>query len=579
MRKLIVFFVIGYACLFSATVEQMKSEKRYAFVIANGTVSETRDDGVVRDALKLADFLTSKGFQTTTAYNLDRSELIKTFRTFDKEVEPNAVIAVVYAGRAIAYDAQTWMLPAGMKLEGLDQLRLAAVSLNFFMTKLQRHTPRITLGMIDGYPYTGKKNTTDADAVIRSFAANKESDLLVHWNNTPQASGIFPQLVQTVGSKTEGLEPVAEKLADSGVVSRVSKAGFYFNVPQQIMTPVDEGWARAVAKNSVVGYEAFLIAFPDSKYKQTAIDRIEALNGVRAETVANAAASQTLNASLAQEQELRQKAEALKKMEAELKAQQEALERLKAEQAALAMQTLPPEQQSESSAEYVEPAEMVTIPAGVYLMGSESFENAKPVHMVTVEKPFRMSAFEVGNKEYAAFLKATDTKYSKKKLLKNESAAVAYVSWEDANRYAEWLSRMTGKHYRLPTEAEWEYAARGGSDTMYAWGNNIALAPQYAWMAVNAHGFVHSRGLLQPNAYGLFDMAGNVAEWCIDAATPNYTGAPSISNRAVIDADAMKVIRGGSFKSSGEALSPSYRESNIPTFRSETVGFRLVESL
>ena len=212
-------------------------------------------------------------------------------------------------------------------------------------------------------------------------------------------------------------------------------------------------------------------------------------------------------------------------------------------------------------------------------MGSEQFENAQPVHMVKVEKPFKMSVFEVSNKEYGAYLKATGVQYRNKKLLQNESAAVAYVSWDDAKAYAAWLSQVSGKHYRLPTEAEWEYAARGGSNTPYAWGENAALAPQFAWMALNAHGFVHSRGLLQPNGYGLFDMAGNVAEWCLDAALPDYKGVPSVSDRAVVDQDAMKIIRGGSYKSSAESLSPYYRESNIPMYRSDTVGFRLVESL
>ena len=329
------------------------------------------------------------------------------------------------------------------------------------------------------------------------------------------------------------------------------------------MTPVDKAWQRATAKNSVIGYEAFLIAFPDSKYKQAAAERIAAINAKKGSSAVGAGAS---TASAQQE------SEKLKEAEAKLKAQQEELARLKAAQGEPAVV------QAEAAA-YYEPAEMVTIPEGVFLMGSEAFDNAKPVHMVKIEKPFKMSALEVSNKEYTAFLKATGAAYRKKELLKNESAAVAYVSWEDAKRYAEWLSNKSGKHYRLPTEAEWEYAARAGSDALYAWGDNAALAPQFAWMAQNAHGFVHSRGLLQPNAFGLFDMAGNVSEWCLDSASPNYEGAPSEAGKAFDDEDAMKIIRGGSYKSEGKSLSPSYRESNIPTYRSDAVGFRLVESL
>jgi len=550
MRFLFLLLTVGNILLFSATVEQMKSEKRYAFIIANGLVKETGDDKAVVSAKGLEAFLKAKGFQTITAYNLDRADLIKTFRAFDKKLEPNAVIVLAYSGRIVTYDGQTWMLPAAMSLEGLDQLRLAAVSFNFLLTKLQSHRPRITMGLIDGFYYAAAKNDTDADQILSSMKGIKEKNILLQWNAKAHSSDFFGRLAKAVGNEEDDIAIVAEKLERSGTGQSISEEDFYFNVPSKILTPADKAWQRAASKNTALGYEAFLIAFPDSKYKQSAQERIAAITAKQQQaqtapkTEADGASAARITPAV------------------QASAKQEKTEAKKA-----------------SKPVFYEPAEMVTIPEGVYLMGSELFENTKPVHMVKVEKPFKMSAFEISNKEYGAFVKATGMQYRNKKLLKNESAAVAYVSWENAKAYAEWLSRMSGKHYRLPTESEWEYAARGGSDKLYAWGDNAALAPQFAWMALNAHGFVHSGGLLQPNAYGLFDMAGNVAEWCLDAAMPNYEGAPSMSDRAVADEDAMKVIRGGSFKSQGVLLSPYYRESNTPTYRDDAVGFRLVESL
>ena len=548
MRFLFLLLTLGNILLFSATVEQMKGEKRYAFIIANGVVSETGDDKVVVSAKGLEAFLKSKGFQTVAAYNLDRADLIKTFRAFDKKIEPNAVIVLAYGGRAVTYDGQTWMLPAAMNLEGLDQLRLAAVSFNFLLTKVQSHRPRITIGLLDGFYYTAAKNETDSARILSSMKGIKDKNLLVQWNGKARSSDFFPRLAKTVGNEEEDIAIVADKLERGGAGQSISEEDFYFNVPSKILTPADKAWQRAANKNTVLSYEAFLIAFPDSKYKQTAQERIASMTAkqqpagaVKAETAAASAGKQ-----------------------AQPVPGQVSLSEAPAAQ--------------ESKPIFYEPAEMVTIPEGVFLMGSERFENAKPVHMVKVEKPFNMSALEISNKEYGAFVKATGMKYRNKKLLKNESAAVAYVSWDDAKAYADWLSKMSGKRYRLPTEAEWEYAARGGTDTLYSWGDNATLAPQFAWMALNAHGFVHSRGLLQPNAYGLFDMAGNVAEWCLDAAVHTYEGAPSVADRAAEDQDAMKIIRGGSYKSEGEALSPYHREWNIPMYRSDTVGFRLVES-
>lgn len=580
MRLFLAFFLLASSWLFSATVEQMKQEPRHVFIVANGLQNEMDEDKLVQSAKKAERYFASKGFKITIAYNLDRAELIKRFRAFDKSVRQNGVVAVVYAGRLITYNSQTWVLPADLKLESLDQLRLSAVSLNFILNKLQRHSPRVTFAVVDGYRYTGKENKTDAKRIVTSLAGVKETDSLVHWSKGMRDSGMLRLLVKQAGRSTESIESIAKGLSKSGVLSRVAVPDFYFNVPSSILSPLDKAWKRAEAKNSIVGYEAFLIAFPDSKYKQTAIDRIDVFNARQkaAQGTVAAATANRLDATLKRERELKAKSEALQKMQAELKAQEAALAVLKAEQAK-ARSEINEETSAPVVPVYLEPEEMVTIPTGVYLMGSEKFENAQPVHMVTVEKAFKMSAVEVTNKAYSLFIKATGTKYRKKKLLKNEYASVSNVSWDEANRYAKWLSTVTGKHYRLPTEAEWEYAARGGSDEEFSWGENAALAPQYAWMSRNARGFIHSGGLLQPNGFGLFDMAGNVAEWCIDAAMPDYKSAPSVSNRVVVDPDAMKVIRGGSFKDEGDALAPAFRNSNIPTFRSDTVGFRLVEIL
>jgi len=555
MRIFFLFLFLGASLLFSATVEQMKSEKRYALVIANGLVTETGDDKAVASAQALASFLKSKGFKTVTAFNLDRGELIKTFRSFDKELTPNAVITLVYSGRMVVHDAQAWILPARMKLEGLPQLRLSAVSFDFLLQKLQRHTPRVSIGLIDAFAYGGKPNTTDGELILDAIKDVKEADSLVRWNGKAASSPLFGHVAGDVGNGHDDMDSLADKLSKAGVHSRIAAADFYFNVPAKLLTPADKAWQRAETKNSIVGYEAFLIAYPDSAYTQTATGRINTLK----------AKEKSATADSAQNKEL-------EKVEAELKVQQAELARLKAEQQALSNGT----ETAEAAPLYYEPTEMVAIPEGIYLMGSDRFDNSKPVHMVTVQAGLKMSTYEVSNLEYSAFLKATGTKYRKKKLLKNESAAVAYVSWEEAMAYAAWLSQVSGKSYRLPTEAEWEYAARAGSDTLYAWGDSAANAAQYAWMATNAHGFVHSRGLLQPNAFGLFDMAGNVAEWCLDGATPDYKSAPSKAAKTGSDNDAMKIIRGGSIKSRDEGLSPSYRDSNIPTYRSETVGFRLI---
>ncbi len=560
MRYIMLLLVTAMTVFSAVSVKEMKKEKRYALLIANGLQAETDTDAAVKAAKRMETFLKQKHFKVTTAFNLNRSDLIKTFRKFDNQIDPNSVVAIVYSGRIIVDDDQSWLLPASLELESLRQLRLGAVSLNLLLGKLERHSPRLSLSLLDGYRYRDVKNGTSAERISAALRIFKSNDLLLHWSKGDRYSGFFDRMIRAAERSKEDIETIAKRLEHTGVLSSIAVAEFYFNIPDRILSDVDKAWARAETKNSIVGYEAFLIAFPESPYKQRAIDRIETLNRER-------------NASDAMRKSVRESSDELQRRQEELEEQIRRLEALKAQR--MRLETAEPARQQKASALYYEPEEMVEIPAGVYLMGSDRFANAVPVHTVTIKKPFLMSIYEVSNKAYKAFLDATGTKYRKKKLLENESAAVAYVTWEEARRYAKWLSKLSGKHYRLPTEAEWEYAARGGKDTPFSWGENPALAPQYAWMKRNAHGFVHTRGLLQPNGYGLFDMAGNVAEWCADAIY-RYEDAPSESDRPYVDEDAMKVIRGGSFRSDAEELSCAFRDSNIPTYRSETIGFRLV---
>jgi formylglycine-generating enzyme required for sulfatase activity len=163
-----------------------------------------------------------------------------------------------------------------------------------------------------------------------------------------------------------------------------------------------------------------------------------------------------------------------------------------------------------------------------------------------------------------------------------DSYPASHVSWDDAIKYCRKLSENDGKSYRLPTEAEWEYACRGGTNTAYSFGNNADLLNDHAWFAANTGGmgeaYTHEVGAKRANPFGLYDMHGNVGEWCYDwygwydsSSTVDPTGPLSGSFR---------VFRGGNYSVGAGRCRSAYRNSLAPTYRSlsSDLGFRLALS-
>jgi formylglycine-generating enzyme required for sulfatase activity len=188
--------------------------------------------------------------------------------------------------------------------------------------------------------------------------------------------------------------------------------------------------------------------------------------------------------------------------------------------------------------------EQVLIPAGSFMMGSENGnDDEKPVHKVTLDT-FWMDKYEVTNEKYYTFVKCTnyvqlnfwtpDMDLSEWGLY-----PVVNVSWEDATAYANWLKM------RLPTEAEWEYACRSGSMTEYYFGDNSDELGDYAWFDNNSLGITHPVGLKKPNKWGLYDMQGNVWEWCWDCYDAHYYSKSPKDDPKGPDSGTYNVLRGG----------------------------------
>lgn len=202
--------------------------------------------------------------------------------------------------------------------------------------------------------------------------------------------------------------------------------------------------------------------------------------------------------------------------------------------------------------DYTEPTtgmEFVSIPGGSFIMGDNRDHFTSPEHDVTV-KPFLMGRYEVTYEQYAKFCTDTGRLIPSDQGWGMENRPIVDVTWDDAVAFTEWLSEKSGRKMRLPSESEWEYAGRSGSTTRYPWGDKIGKNKANCdgcgsqWDGL----MTAPVGSFPPNGYGLYDMIGNVYEWCLDTKHDSYLGAPTDGSARLDEGpDGRKISRGGSW--------------------------------
>ena len=229
---------------------------------------------------------------------------------------------------------------------------------------------------------------------------------------------------------------------------------------------------------------------------------------------------------------------------------------------------------------------MVKIGAGSFQLGCVSGRDCQadelPVRTVTFAKPFAIGKYEVTFSEYDRFADTTGRARPDDRGWGRGSRPVINVSWEDARDYANWLSEQTGKSYRLPAEAEWEYAARADTETPWSVGGDASYLGKYAWYAGNASGQTHPVGEKQDNPFGLHDVHGNVWEWMQDCWHEGYEDAPT-DGSAWLEADggacSWRVLRSGSWNDRLGVVRSASRGRYGAVHRTSFIGFRLAQDL
>lgn len=213
--------------------------------------------------------------------------------------------------------------------------------------------------------------------------------------------------------------------------------------------------------------------------------------------------------------------------------------------------------------------DMVEILAGSFMMGSMEYNNAQPMHRVDL-KGFYIGKYPITQAQYQAIMNQNPSKF------KNENNPVEYLNWYKAKEFCRKLSAKTGKEYKLPSESQWEYACRAGNQGRWCFGDDKDKLDKYAWYNEDLHSHSHPVGEKECNEWGLYDMYGNVWEWCEDYYVENYENTPTDGKAYISNKLTKKVLRGGSWNYLTGLCDSALRHCEDPSYNSFLNGFRVV---
>lgn len=313
-------------------------------------------------------------------------------------------------------------------------------------------------------------------------------------------------------------------------------------------------WEAIKESKDPTEYEAYLLTYPNGRFARLAEIRIRTLKGEANDSVPSDGASSTSSAGPASIG-----------VDAESK-----------EQAAGA----PTSADNGRFQDCDECPEMVVVSAGSYLMGSNQHRpDEVPKHEVTFARPFAIGVYEVTVREWDACLREGACRLSSPAQA-DPRLPMSNVSWDDAQRYVSWLSKKAGKEYRLPSEAEWEYAASGGKGSMFWWGNQVGKGKANcsdcgsAWDGKTPAPV----GSFDPNPFGLYDVSGNLWEWTLDCYNPSYKGAPTDGSGWLRGDCITRVLRGGCWNLPSDYMRTTRRNHYDRDVRYYLHGFRVVRA-
>jgi formylglycine-generating enzyme required for sulfatase activity len=551
--------------------------KRAALVMGNDnytTVSKLQKAG--NDATAMARELRAAGFAVQLHKDLNYRSMVKAVETFANGITGGDEVVVFYAGHGVQIKTGSYLLPTDIEAMSESEVEKTAYELNALSDKISESKPAFTLVLVDACRDNPLKSRGRNVGNARGLSAIEppKGQIVVYSASRGQQAldrlgakdanpnGVFTRefiaRMKKPGVKIEDLmrevQDSVEALAKTvnhdqrPAIYNEARGNFYFFGPTTVQVapsvPVapemtasqreDAFWNDAKGTGNREAFEAYLDSYPKGRYASLA-----RANVARLSVASVAPASPTMNTVQPQ----------------------------------FAPQASP--KPSNVFKDCPDCPEMVVIPASSFIMGGNDSADEKPPHKVTI-RSFALARTEVTQGYWKSVMGSNPSRFNQC----GDDCPVENVSWDDIQVFIQRLSVKTDKIYRLPSEAEWEYAARSGNAGNWSFGNDESLVGQHAWHSANSGDKPHAVAGKQPNPWGLFDMHGNVWEWVEDCFHGSYSVAPMDGSAwTTMCSNDNRVLRGGSWVSAPALLRSGYRLRSSPDSRSGNFGFRLARTL
>lgn len=576
LRHVITFVVLCTALL-------QAHAARFALVIGNDQYQAVdKLKNARNDATLMAGVLKKAGFDVTQASDLGRERLWSTIDTFKARLGKGDEVVFYFAGHGVQIGSNQLLLPTDIKALNESQVQRDGVPLVDIQDALK--DARVAVFIIDAcrdnpFPKVGTRSLgatrgllppEPSTGQIIMLSAGRNQKALDEVPGVRSTNGLFTwelaQVLQTPGLEIRvALEQVKEAVDDKARRARHEqrpslvndlRGSFYFIAPvanaavsqttpattprQQTAEEAEqELWDSIKNANSVEALNAYLQEFPRGKFVAQARVLIAKLR---------ATAPSPMITTLAPVVPVEK---------------------------AHALSGGPAARAGEVFKDCDVCPEMVLIPGGSFTMASDDYQGEKPPHRVTI-KMFALGKFEVTQSQWKAVMGSTPSHFGNC----GDDCPVERVSWNDIQEYIQRLNQRSGKTYRLASNAEWEYAATAGSTGKWSHGDTEAQLGEYAWYSANSGGRIQRVGQKKPNAFGLYDMHGNVWEWVQDCWHNNYSGAPRDGSAWTTGcSNNDRVLRGGAWSSGPALLRSPLGVRQAPENRSYISGFRLARTV
>ncbi|MFM0482961.1 SUMF1/EgtB/PvdO family nonheme iron enzyme [Paraburkholderia strydomiana] len=615
---------------------------RIALVIGNGEYGDNSRDVVrqnaPRDARAVGKTLRALGFDVTVLSNATPTVMQRSIRELRERLSAGGIGLFYFAGHGMRIGAQTLLIPAGLDMRLPASLLRQAVDLNDVLQAMHSRDGQLNLVILDtcldnpfaaavapdpsalppntvvayatapgGFAADGIRHGIYTQALLRTLDEAPAPPLMSLLANV--ASGTrqitrgeqSPWIVSTLAASEDAVNSVVKapvvnvETYDDTVVTLHSRGILPKDSSEQYEITF---WNSIKDSNYPGDYEAYLKAYPNGRFATLAHARIDRLRAAASNAPAAAAApSPAPPAAQPATPPATPAPQAARPSTPAAPSATATPDRQRAVSTPPAASTTAPSTPPATSTA-PKPAVhapvagesrdcaacpvMIALPAGSFLMGSSSDDpSEKPVHHVTIGAPFAIAKYEVTVEQWNACVAANACAKLTPETNANKTAPARDLSWDDAQQYVKWLSKTTGKPYRLPTEAEWEYADRGGTTSAYWWGDQMRKGTANCkdcgepWHKEGPE----PAGSFAPNPYGLHDMNGSVWEWTADCWHNSYQSAPADGRAWESPTCDMRVIRGGSWREGSGYMLSATRFKYSSGVRQSQDGFRVVKEL